>query len=553
MKANIPQEKLVLNLNDELFVSGETLYYKVFCLNEETNRLSNLSKVAYVELMGIDKNVLFKHKLKLENGMSYSQFFIPANTPTGNYKLLAYTQWMKNNEVKPFFIKDIYVVSPYITLPKVSDDIVGEKYDIEIEYKAHKDLNTNKSRYFDLRTDSNQYTPRSKGILNIENLIGNAAYGNYSLYIREVDSVFVKGNSKIDLSNNFVKSDTRFFLPEIRGEIISGKVVSKENKNYSKSNVIVSLSIPESNPIFKNVSTDENGRFFFNLHETYTSPNLILRILHMEQKDLTILLDNKDFDYYGALKFNTIHLNSNIENWLINRSIKNQLENAYSEVKRDSTIPITFSNSFYGKPSISYKLDDYKRFPTVRETFKEVIEGAGVRKNKDNYALKVYYDDDLERPEFDNYEPLILVDGIVIQDNSHLMRFSPFKIETINLLKGVYFNGPSIFNGVIDVITKERDFFKASNIEGLNSFDISLFQEKEMYYTPNYDLERMKLKRIPDYRHQLIWYPDITLKDEAKSIEFYTSDVTGFFEIVLEGFGLDGNYIGVKTYIEVKN
>ena len=45
--------------------------------------------------------------------------------------------------------------------------------------------------------------------------------------------------------------------------------------------------------------------------------------------------------------------------------------------------------------------------------------------------------------------------------------------------------------------------------------------------------------------------PDLEVKDN-KTISFYTSDITGQFEINIEGFSEDGKPIAIKEYFEVK-
>ena len=56
--------------------SGENLYYKIYCLNANTNNLSTISKIGYVTLIKNDNTVVFKHKIKLDNGIGQGDFFI---------------------------------------------------------------------------------------------------------------------------------------------------------------------------------------------------------------------------------------------------------------------------------------------------------------------------------------------------------------------------------------------------------------------------------------------------------------------------------------------
>ena len=110
----IPQEKMFIHYNSSLLFSGDFLYYRAYCINSQTNKLSDLSKIVYIELIGQDKNQVFKHKIILKKGLGQGDFFIPTSIPSGNYKLIAYTKWMKNNEEEHFFQGDISIINPFL-------------------------------------------------------------------------------------------------------------------------------------------------------------------------------------------------------------------------------------------------------------------------------------------------------------------------------------------------------------------------------------------------------------------------------------------------------
>ena len=74
--ANISQERIFVHQNTSFLITGEYLYYKVYCLNNETNGLSNFSKIAYIELINSDRNTIFKHKIILKNGVGNGDYFI---------------------------------------------------------------------------------------------------------------------------------------------------------------------------------------------------------------------------------------------------------------------------------------------------------------------------------------------------------------------------------------------------------------------------------------------------------------------------------------------
>ena len=87
----VPEEKVYVHLSSTSLFSGERLYFKVYCLNKETNSPGNDSKIAYVTIVGDNNNILSKQKIKLIKGEGFSDFLIPTSIPSGQYKLIAYT------------------------------------------------------------------------------------------------------------------------------------------------------------------------------------------------------------------------------------------------------------------------------------------------------------------------------------------------------------------------------------------------------------------------------------------------------------------------------
>lgn len=94
--------------------------------------------------------------------------------------------------------------------------------------------------------------------------------------------------------------------------------------------------------------------------------------------------------------------------------------------------------------------------------------------------------------------------------------------------------------------------FDNSFIPRLNNSQIKVadlnYTPKKAYYKQEYISD--KNTRIPDYRTQLLWNPAINTT--SSEITFYTSDVIGLFEIIIEGFTNEGKPLSIKELIEVK-
>jgi hypothetical protein len=540
---NLPQEKITLKSNSNLFVAGESLYYNLNCFNKETSSLSNMSKMAYVLLVDDDKKIIFKHKLKLHQGIASGDFFIPSNLSTGNYKLIAYTKWMLYQHKTPFDLIDIYIINPYSRTIKTS-----KRSNKEVDtIFAVKDINTTpkKSDLLHLLIDKKTYGQRDKVKLEIQNIVK----GNFSISVRKLDSIDIK-HSQTTQSFGYKESNGTSYIPELRGEIISGKVLSKKDKT-TVSGKIVSLSISRNNTIYKNVKTNNEGIFYFFLNEDYNAGDLIIKLLDNNRNDFKIVLNDSSFNYLDDLNFSKVYLNENIKNWLLQKSYYNQIENAYFNIKKDSIIKKPIPNNFFGKTGKKFQLDDFTRFPTMRETFIEVVQGAGIRNKNGENKIVLFNPQNSFKNQLSEIEPLILFDGVPFTDHEIIIDYNPYEIEKMIVINNVYFYGPKIYDGILAVFTKNNDLKIP-----FNSFDFhkkiqSPILEK-LFYKPNYSTDKSILKRIPDYRTQLFWTPQFKIESQSTDLVFYTSDVTGIFEINVSGYTENGKKIEIRDYFEVK-
>jgi len=540
----LPKEDLFLDTNTNLYVTGEGIYYSLHCFEKHTNSLSEISKIAYVLLINDSKKIVFNQKVLLQKGLGYGDFYIPQNFATGNYKLIAFTKWMKNNTTNPFFERDIYIINPFINRNKYSP----EKY-IDSAVLIKPDFHTDYSIYRNdqLKLDATKYKTRSKITLNFKNLSKQSVLGKYTLSVRRIDSIQIikKPFQKKNISNASIKN-----IPEVRGEIIFGEIQFK-NTNLPAPKVVVALSIEENPLIYKTVQTNNQGKFYFNLHETYKTNNLIIQVLNDDYNHYNIVVDDFSFEYANQLEFHDLLLNKNIANWLIEHSKNNQIENAFFLSKKDSIKDRIKPNMFYGKPSLSYVFDDYTRFSTVKETLVEIVHKVAERKRNGKREIVIYTPETQLDHQTDQLNSLVLIDGIPIQDHDILLDYNPNLIEKIEIVLEKYFLGPNIYDGILSVFTKKGNFILPNSFPHYKNKIVNPLPLKE-YYTPNYKENFEELKKIPDYRTQLLWKPNINISNNSDKIEFYSSDVKGLYEIVLTSYSKQKEKIKIVNYFVVE-
>lgn len=553
----IPKETTFIHYNDRLLVAGEYLYYKMYCLNTLNLTPSAISKIGYVELVGANKEPVFRHKLKLINGVGQGDFFVPTDIKTGNYKLIGYTKWMGNTKREHYFISDITIVNPFQELMTTSIDKTKLSNAVDTGSVKTKILNDDIAG-LKIELQKKRYQKRNPVSLKIIAANGFSS-GNYSISVRKTYGLkIVTRTSATSFASAIIskpkseklKINDTILLPELRGELFSGKVVSIKEGNPIP-NEKVALSIPGKPSVLRLSQTDERGIFYFSIEEPSRNSNAILQTLGTNETEI-ILDKNLQVDY-DILKFENLELADAINPIILERSTYNQIENAYFELKKDSLLANDKSLPAYQNLTEDYILDDYKRFPSLKETVIEIIPDVLLRKVKREYRFQVRTNDTFFVSDDEN--PLVMVDGIFIQNMDMLLNFDVKKIERIGIGRSEYYIGTNVYQGIVDISTKENDFWNSSALKGTTEYDMPAPLAKKVYHFQKYGQNKASTtdyNRIPDFRNQLLWKPDFKLSEGETLLTFFTSDNTGTYEIILDGFTDSGKPISAVTHFEVE-
>ncbi|UOQ81618.1 hypothetical protein [Hymenobacter sp. 5414T-23] len=78
-------------------------------------------------------------------------------------------------------------------------------------------------------------------------------------------------------------------------------------------------------------------------------------------------------------------------------------------------------------------------------------------------------------------------------------------------------------------------------------------QYQREFYSPSYATAEEKQRRLPDMRNLLYWNPDVTTTATGSTtLEFFTSDQPGTYEVVVQGLAADGLSGTARFQFEVK-
>ncbi|MEM9648449.1 MAG: hypothetical protein AAF969_08205 [Bacteroidota bacterium] len=557
----IPQESVYVQFNQSLLFSGEHLLYKVYCLDKSRRQLTHISKMAYVSLVDKDGNSVFTHKVRLEKGAGYGDFFVPTSISTGSYKLIGYSEWMKNFGKETFFQSDVKIINPYQPLPEeyreqVADSTL-ESTSTMVSSTAGQSIPKPTAQNGVLKVDleKSELEKREKLAITLSTENETFANGNYALSVRKLDQI--EAPSQIS-SQAFYKdymnggSATRTFnaiqsLPEIRGEVISGTIVNKEGKNPA-GEVKISLSLPGEDFLFNVATSDAQGKFKFVVDQEYDNVTAALQVLAEDSGSYEIQMDGNEVTY-PDVQVPVFKVSKEMGALILEKSIQNQIENGFRAVKSDSIIPAYHAQPFYRNYTEYYDLDDYTRFNSIQETIVEVVDQVSVRRldNGDRW-FEI-------RPEEGftdlSLRPMVFVDGLFVKRHEEFMDFGAKKIKSISFSRNKVILGQQVFQGVLSFKTVAGDFYSSFYTPNIVNVDLFKPQPRKQYFNQIYSEDNAN-SRVPDFRYQLLWVPKLDLSGGSQELELFTSDVPGTYLLTLEGFSATGNPVSISRQFMVK-
>jgi hypothetical protein len=207
------------------------------------------------------------------------------------------------------------------------------------------------------------------------------------------------------------------------------------------------------------------------------------------------------------------------------------------------------STAFYGKPDRKYFLDDYTRFYTMEEVMREYVPEVRVRKQKEDFHFRV---EDRVHKLYFNDDPLVLLDGVPVFNTNNIVAFDPLKIKKMEIVGRKFYSGALVTNGIVSYSTYEGDLGGFQLDPNAVILEYEGLQIEREFYSPVYEKSSQQQSRIPDYRNVLYWNPSITLKGKNnRELSFYTSDLPGQYQIVVQGITSNGSPVFATSTITV--
>jgi hypothetical protein len=205
------------------------------------------------------------------------------------------------------------------------------------------------------------------------------------------------------------------------------------------------------------------------------------------------------------------------------------------------------SDYYAFQPSASYNLEEYTRFGSISEIIVEFISKVQVSKIDDQRKISVL----LEETQRFSPRTMVFLDGVPIHNHEMILAYPPALLKQINIYDGRYLFGGNDVEGIVSFVTHEGNlpYFRLS--DGSQLFDYECPQLPPVMESPDYSATDIH-PRKPDFRHTLYWNPFVQPDDNRPTpFSFYTSDLCGSFQIAVEGFTTDGEWIHSTARFQV--
>ncbi len=515
-------EKFRIFTDRDLYMVDDKIQFFVENLSPQYLKNPAWSKVLYVELIAYDGTPVLQDKFPLSDVGAEGTLTIPEKILSGNYYLKSYTKWMRNYgplfySYKPVSILNFYTDTVILAPENYTSDFDVKPVSSQLE-SIIKPLN------------NKNWKKRQNMDIKLSDLMEK---DDQSTYLFSLVNSDVKTFDTIEiLPKNPVSNFNFNYLPETRGLSISGKLAGEKGSDVSDYKIY--LSIFDGSIYGCSAITDSTGKFAISFPDYWGNKKIFISYLNNSGKDYQLLVDND----FSSEKVNLPFIPMNISE-AQKQTLKSIIYRSVVNSKFRKDIPLDYqemkARDFYTEPTLKLVLSDYIEMPHLEDYFYELISFAGVRHQKDKNFIQVLG----PYSELNVYPPMVLLDGVLINDIDELLKISPLKVKSIEVFNKPVIQGDVTYGGLVNIFSNDGD------LAGMNLPKSGLFFDYKMFKTESKpdSLENLPVN-IPLMKNTLYW--KALDKNHQGDIRFNTGDVEGNYIMMLKKIDSNGN-VSVDT------
>jgi len=506
--ANGQQEEIKIITNQDLYISGESIYFQVSCNYQGAH--SNISQIVYLELIDQNQKPVIQQIRELEVGKVNNVIFLPSSLETGNYVLIAYTSWMKNFSRRVLGTKLISVLNPFNQIPS---NIFHSIEDIDIEKgetSSEIQITMEKDRYSS--NDSIFFIAESVELRNI------------LVSVKKVDLRHKYRNNYL-MNSPREQSKLISYTPEPKGHVIKGRL----RGSGSSVNVPISINLTNSQNQLVFTTSDSTGDFSFVVAGQFLEEELTIKT----DPRFDVEIESPFLNDYSFIDTPSLKIPSSLKSWILERAQEVQIEDNYFMEKFEVYRSSDSLGMLDYLSSESYYLDDYTRFPKIEDPIVEFIPETRIKSKKGLRVISA-----LNMPfKGESDSTLILLNGTPVS-SKEIFRQNPNYIEKISVYQHHVLINQYEFAGIVHFQTFD-EFQDNISIDGIHKLN---------YSNPEFR-RKSSGEKLPHFEHQLLWF-DFQISGQRK-IGFKGSVSEGEYQITV--FDQSGEALSRKNFFIGEN
>lgn len=527
----LAQDRIYVVTDRSAYLAGDLVYCSLFCVDDQ-GRQSGFSAVSYLELISSEGTAV-EAKVGLFEGRGAGWFRLPLNMPTGNYSLLAYTA---RSQAAPDAARTLAVFNS-TSKARVAGgvNIVPEKQYVPFIPADAEDGLT-------LSIPARVRTGREATLL----LNGLDQDADISLSIYHEDGLAPADGKTLSAFLGGRPAAPGPRMGEYEGEIVYATVEGLPKDASLTDNQATAILSSAGSP--SNVYVGRNtadGRLQFFTGNIYGDRELVCEVNVLDGQQCHINLASP-FTHPEAPAVPQLVLSSAQRSALVNRKASLQAQVSLPEDTLARFLPKREDLLLEENAPIRYHLDDYTRFPTVREICVEFVRELQFVRRGDRWQIRLITSDATDSRKYVQENVLVMMDGVVITDHSLLADFDALLLEDIDIYpQGIILGGIS-YNGVVNFISK------MNYVTALHFADnVRVVDFKGVSYPVAYP------GGVPsqgqDLRQLLYWNPALEMKaGQSRRVSITAPAYAGRFRVVAEGWKADGTPIRATYTFEVE-
>lgn len=537
-------ERTYIVTDRDIYLSGEEMGCSAFCLDASTMRSSTVSSVAYVELHSAE-GLALTAKIGLIDGRGAGFISLPKNLPTGSYSLIAYTSLNKNEEGYDWNGICPRTISVYNT--RTRERVNGGVTVVEDLLQAAVSPSPSSSSL------QVEYPSQAAAgaIVPLELMLAEG--GSLSVSVFREDAIPHRDNPTIaaflDALAGTAASATAAasFMPDYDGEVIRARVKGIAPEMVAQlAGHTAFIAAPGNKSDVYYATLDSLGQAVFYTGNILGRKELISEIEDIDSTYACHLEIASPFVSPAIAAPAPLVLHPSLAADLQSRSAAMQVASRFASDTLYEWLPVRDNLLFNEDGRITYRLDDYTRFPLMREVFVEFIPEIRARMIGGRRDIQVRLRENDIDSRFSEGSSLIMLDGVPVPDHDKIYNYDPLLVESINIYPFRHVVGPKQFDGIVNFVTYKRNLPSMRFSGNVRVIDF----QGVLYPAASTGLEVSGL--YPDYRQTALWHPLVEVAPgRGTHLEFHAPLRPGRYSIVVEGITSDGLPVYCRRQIDI--